>query len=360
MENQSSIQLDAPCITASSLRYVLSPFKWEDHSGDSIQDLYDRIYKMSISIIRRVKGVAEAIHYITEAGKIMEDEVVELFFSDTNRYETQKKADKEIMVNGVPVPFRATIDVYDNQINKIIEIKYAVNAKPKDCFGDSLSKQDLKTLTKQDWDDWVQNSYVVGYSTQAQVQMLCCECDALDFLVCSRHADATLGQSFFKVPNFKKDVDFINKNQTVILKFWNELQRVWESFLSEDKQVVLDVYKNTEYQDQVSVLISDDIKRLVELYSSYCLKKRLLESRMENLKSSIVTLMKVDELNDISHNRVHVKKGKPKVSIKYADIVKDMGLLDKLTDEEMKKYSRKIEESYTFRYLSDKKEDIWG
>lgn len=350
-QNKTEILLDSLCVTASTLRYIISPFSWEPYSDN----LYLRMLEGAVSTIRRIINVndKQVYCYPREQGTDMEKIIVENHFDDEARFLTQVKAENVIEVQGVPVKFRGTLDVYDTEEHRITEIKYAVRAYPKNLDGSAIPQERLGALSIQQWNAWAID-YCKKYDVQAQVQMLAMNCGKLNFFIRSKVAEWVMESPNFLVSNWKKDEQFLEKSGDIILQYWKMLNEKYEQFLQETKQIMVYVYTGTDNEHKVEDLLGEEMRNLIHKYVELYEEKSAIERELEQVKKSIEAEASYNELTVFKFNGVSVKKTEPSVTYSYAKIVKDKRILDSLTEEEKIFYSQSKSGGYTIRYTPPK------
>lgn len=331
-----SILLDKLCITASSLRSVIDGGKWEGATQ------LDRMYKSSITTIRRVVNAANDSNYVMREGSNAEDLIIERFFSDNQIFQCQKICEKTFIVGGVSIPFRATIDVYDTNTNTIIEIKCAVRKKP-----------DFTNLKS-----WVNNDYCKYYNVQAQIQMLCCDgYEKMRFFVYSQVAEKIdPNRCNFYSKYWEKEDDFFEKHQNVILEYWRLLTNLYDRYLDGDDEIKLLVHK---YDNDNKVKFGEEILNSIDEYVDIYNQKKILENDLERKKLLIIAQLQNKGFGcdlSVDLGKVSIKKTPKSTSYLYYKIVKDKNIIPTLTDEELQVYSKDIEERYTVRIKAEKDE----
>lgn len=331
-----SILLDKLCITASSLRSVIDGAKWEGATQ------LNRMYKSAITTIRRLVNAENDSNYIMREGSNMEEEIIHACFPDSEIFEYQRICEKTFIVGGVPIPFRATLDVYDKKTDTIIEIKYAVRREPNFT----------------DINRWINEDYCKAYNVQAQLQMFCCDgYKKMQFFVRSKVAEQRDPEKCnFLSKVWQKEDDFFEKHQDVILEYWELLANLYNRYLDGDDEIKLLVHK---YQDEQQVKFNDELLATIDTYIDIYNQKKILENDLERKKQLIIAQLKNQGYGcdlSVDLGKVSVRKTPKSISYLYSKIVKDKNIISTLTDEELQLYSKDVEEKYTVRIISEKEE----
>jgi hypothetical protein len=353
-QNKPEIALDSLCVTASTLRYILSPFEWELFSNN----LSMRMIEASVYTIRRIINISDNQYsYIRDQGTEMEGRIVEMFFNDEEKYYKQVKAERIIDIQGIPVKFRGTLDVYEPADSRITEIKYAVRARPKNLDGSSIPQESIVTLSMQQWHQWARD-YAKKYDVQAQVQMLAVESEKFNFFIRSRTAESLGLSPNFQITNWKKDESFLEKTGNIILHYWEILHEQYEKFLRKDRQAMVRVYTNTDKQERAEELLGERMKELIDNYIELCEKKTCIDMHLERVKKAIEQEAIANELTDFKIKGFSLKKTESSTVFQYSKLVKDKGILDSLTEEEKMFYSYTKDGGYTMRYTPPKEDSF--
>jgi len=354
VQNKPEIVLESLCVTASTLRYIIAPFDWELFSNN----LSFRMIEASLSTIRRIINIADNQYcYIRDQGTDMEGRIVDMFFNDSEKYYTQVKAERIIEVEGMPVKFRGTLDVYEPEDCRITEIKYAVRARPKNLDGSPIPQESIVNLSMQGWHQWARD-YAKKYDIQAQVQMLAVDSDKLNFFIRSKTAESLGLSPNFLIANWKKDESFLEKTGNIIVHYWVLLHEQYEKFLRKEKQAMVRVYSGTDKEEKVADLLGEKMKELIDDYIELCEHKASIEIKLERVKRQIEEEAIANELTDFKIKGFSLKKTEPTTVFQYSKIVKDKGILDSLTEEEKTFYSYTKDGGYTMRYTAPKEDSF--
>ena len=343
----SNLGLDELCLTASSLSSVLLSVEKAREKDD--EDIYiDALYEKSIDTIRRLYGVKthpdscignamtikeKQKQQMMADGKKYEKLILDKRFNDP-RYAKQKCFKTNISIYGTIIPLRATLDIWDTQENKIIEIKspYLGMAYFKEApHVDGESYEPISQINK--------DLYAEKYIPQVQVQYLCAK-DSIDEKnppVNPKSANILIYSQgkLFTSNNIPFDPNFIEENQLIILEFWEELNRFHDLYLAGDKQTMLDVHK---FEDFSKIFQDDSLMEDFLEYAELAKKSYELEERKKLLKHYIVKKLEHNQYSDIPLPFLRVKKTKGAETIRYSQIVKDKFDFNSLTEEEKNKY----------------------
>lgn len=337
------ISLDKVCITASSLNSIMRKQFHAPH------ELKKEMHKMAISTIRRMVGAKGEDNPVFIAGHVAEDQIVCDFYQGAN-FQTQKVCEKVVDIAGKTIIFHATLDVFDYINNLIVEIK-------------SIQTKKVPSLGVK---EWMNNVYCAEYDTQAQVQMLCLS-EYYKFLF---HIwDVKNNQHYTSKP-WRKDEDFINKNKKIILDYWNILNHLYHKYLSNDKNVHLEVWAYDEaileekrkefYAGEFDYNIDYALKQKVDDFEDLCIQYKeiseLKKQKEKELLSIITPCMQAKGITIAKINNVVVKKTLIKTSINYKEIVVEKKILPTLTEEELKHFSTEAENVYSIRFAKPKKD----
>jgi len=351
-----SILLDKLCITASSLNHIL-------YTNEKIQNEKEkRMYKMCISTIKRIVNIKNDSNFMMQIGSNMEDSLIEQHFSDTEKYSHQRVCEKTFNIGGIDIPFRATLDVFNNVTKTIIEIKCAV-----------LKKPDPNNIEHSDINHWINNVYCKEYNTQAQLQMLCCDdFQSMRFLVSAvkekKEIKSQEERCLYTSKCWEKDENFLEKHTDDILCYWNMLQDVFDKFLKNDEQTLLDLY--FEDEPKKNELLSQEVKDYIKDYLKKHDEKVAFETDSKAKLLEIKSSMK--ELNDLilaslpkgdqpfKFGRYSLTKQPASTTYKWAAIVKHKGIeqqiIDSLTEKEKEDFISTVASKNTVRILKEKLE----
>jgi hypothetical protein len=323
-----NIRLHGLCITASSLRSVIDPASFDD------KDPYTRMYNASIQTIRRIVDAPSDDNYMFREGRNKEDEIVNDHFQSVN-FEKQKVCGKIVNIGGIDIPFRALLDVYDSDTKSIVEIKCAVRKEP-----------DLSNINY-----WINEVYCKAYNVQAQVQMLCCsDFHKMVFLVYTKS-----NNQLYYSKIWEQDKLFVQKHEKVILQYWKMLCDVNKRYLDGDTQVKLKVH---EYDNNYKLILGAEMEVDIEKYIRLDKEVRDRKGELELIKRDIIRKLESRNLQDVRLNGFSAKKYPKSKVYKYSDIVRDKGILESLSEEELELYTHELDEKYVIRVQH--KKDFFG
>lgn len=292
------------------------------------------MYNASIQTIRRIVDAPSDDNYIFREGRNKEDEIVSDYFQPEN-FEKQKVCGRIVNIGGIDIPFRALLDVYDSDTKSIIEIKCAVKKEP------DLSKINY----------WINEIYCKAYNVQAQVQMLCCsKFETMRFLVYTKS-----NNQLYYSKIWEQDKLFIHKHEKVILQYWKMLCDVNKRYLDGDQQIKVKVH---EYDNNYKLILGAEMEVDIEKYIKLDKEVRDRKDELELIKREIIRKLESRNLQDVRLNGFSAKKYPKSKVYKYADIVKDKGILESLSEEELELYTNELEEKYVIRVQH--KRDFFG
>ncbi|MGL6107542.1 MAG: hypothetical protein ACRC03_15580 [Romboutsia sp.] len=245
----------------------------------------------------------------------------------SENFEKQKVCGRIVNVGGVNIPFRALIDVYDSDTRSIIEIKSAIKKEP-----------DLSNINH-----WINEIYCKAYNVQAQVQMLCCsDFHKMRFLVYTKS-----NNQLYYSKIWEQDKLFMQKHEKVILQYWKMLCDVNKRYLDGDQQVKLKVHENdTNYK---LLILGAEMEVDIERYIRLDKELRDRKDELELIKREIIRKLESRNLQDVRLNGFSAKKYPKLKTFKYSDIVRDKGILESLSEEELELYTHELDEKYVIR-----------
>jgi hypothetical protein len=307
-----NIKLHKLCITASTLNQVI-----RHKSSDDFEKV---LYEQCISIIRRMYDKNSFKNEAVLHGQKYEKLLIENKYFDPERFLVQEQFEKDVMIEGMNIPFRATLDVHDTLNDEILEIKCPF----------------YKAITLSNAQEYANN-----YNTQLQVQLLCSGIKTAKVVI---YWEGKL----FECKSVTLDNTFISKNKTIIKKFWKKLNEVHAKYIAKETKVVHEVEKYEESPLNRDLELMSDIAGYSEL-------SQMIEQKNQELlqlKEKIVNKIDNYGIDKFSTPFLTISRTTGSYRCDYQKILKDkygFNLETDITDDERKIFMKKTSGSWAFR-----------
>jgi hypothetical protein len=307
-----NIKLHKLCTTASTLNQVIR-HKCSD-------DFEKVLYEQCLSILRRMYDKNSFKNEAVLHGQKYEQLLVENKYFDAERFLLQEQFEKDVMIEGMNIPFRATLDVHDTLNDEIIEIKSPF----------------YKAITLSNAQEYADN-----YNTQLQIQMLCSGIKSAKVVI---YWEGKLFECQSVIP----DKDFISKNKATIKKFWKKLNDVHAKYIAKETKVVHEVEKYEESPLNRDSELMSDIAGYTEL-------SQIIEQKNQELlelKEKIINKIDSYGFDRLNTPFVSIWRTSGSYRCDYQKILKEkynFNLETDLIDEERKNFMKKTSGSWAFR-----------
>jgi len=315
-----NIKLHKLCITASTLNQVIR-HKCSD-------DFEKVLYEQCLSILRRMYDKNSFKNEAVLHGQKYEKLLIENKYFDPERFLVQEQFEKDVMIEGMNIPFRATLDVHDTLNDEILEIKCPF----------------YKAITLSNAQEYTDN-----YNTQLQMQLLCSGLKTAKVVIYweGKLFGCKTGK-LFECKSVTLDNTFISKNKTIIKKFWKKLNEVHAKYIAKETKVVHEVEKYEESPLNRDLELMSDIAGYSEL-------SQIIEQKNQELlqlKEKIVNKIDNYGLDKFSTPFLSISRTSGSCRYDYQRILKEkysFNLETDITDEERKNFMKKTSGSWAFR-----------
>lgn len=307
-----NIKLHKLCITASTLNQVI---RYKDSD-----DFEKVLNEQCLSIMRRMYDKNSFKNEAVLHGQKYEKLLVENKYSDGERFLLQEQFEKDVFIEGINIPFRATLDVHDTLNGEIFEIKCPF----------------YKAITVCNAQEYADN-----YNTQLQIQMLCSGIKSAKVVI---YFEGKL----FECQSVTLDNNFISKNKATIKKFWKKLNDVHTKYIEKETKVVHEVEK---YEDSP---LNDDLELMSDIAGYTELSQIIDQKNQELLALREKIINKIDDygIDKFTTPFISIWRNSGSYRCDYQKILKEKYHFNPdsdISEEERALFMKKTSGSWAFR-----------